>query len=81
MRGARPLVLVLALAAALAATVVACFSPSEPACAFACGPAGACPTSYVCGADDLCHRADGQGQCLLNPEDGGEDDGGADAAD
>jgi hypothetical protein len=65
--------LVAALAAALAATGAACFSPEQPACAFACGPASACPPAYACGADDLCHRADGQGQCLLSPEDAAAD--------
>jgi hypothetical protein len=63
----------LLLAAALAATLAACFDPLEPACAFSCGPNGACPASYTCAADGLCHRQDGKGTCGLNPSDGGAD--------
>ena len=80
MSAARPplgrivLVLVLVLAAVGAA---ACFSPRAPGCAFSCATDGTCPASYVCQADNLCHRQDGAGTCLLNPVDadsgGGQD--------
>ncbi|HVZ74332.1 MAG TPA: hypothetical protein VHJ20_18255 [Polyangia bacterium] len=50
-----------------------CFSPREPACPFACGPAGACPTDYVCASDGLCHRADGLGFCDVTTSDAGSD--------
>jgi hypothetical protein len=63
--------LALALLAALTAVAAACFSPQKPACAFACGPGGACPAEYTCASDGLCHRADDQGgQCDLDPVDG-----------
>lgn len=51
------------LAAALAAVMGACFSPHQPACSFACGPDEACPESYVCMSDGLCHRVDSQEPC------------------
>ena len=60
---------------ALAVGAAACFSPQQPACAFSCGPAGACPADFTCGADDLCHRNDGHGLCLLAPQDAGQDAG------
>jgi hypothetical protein len=69
----------LLLALLVAGTVAACFSPQQPACAFSCVDGGSCPTAYVCGSDGLCHRADGQGQCLLDPAVGGaRPDGAAD---
>jgi hypothetical protein len=61
------------LALALGVAAAACFSPQQPACAFSCGPAGECPADYACGADNLCHRDDGLGQCLIAPQDGGPD--------
>jgi hypothetical protein len=61
------------LALALAVAAAACFSPQQPACAFSCGPAAACPVDYTCGGDGLCHRDDGHGLCLLAPQDGGSD--------
>lgn len=77
MRRSAWLVMLLAGLAGLGAG--ACFDPLKPACAFACGPGGACPDEYTCGADDLCHRTDGVGQCTLSsPQDGGND--GQDAA-
>jgi hypothetical protein len=60
----------------LLATLGACFSPREPACAFSCANNGPCPPDYVCGSDNLCHRADDAGVCLFEPVDGG--DGGPD---
>jgi len=68
-QGLVPLALLLAALAA-----AACFSPREPACAFSCATDGACPTSYVCGSDGLCHRMDGAGVCLLDQLDGGAGD-------
>jgi hypothetical protein len=61
------------LLAALGAGAASCFSPMKPACTFACGPGGACPDEYLCASDNLCHRADGQGQCDLSPSDAGAD--------
>lgn len=61
------------LALALAVAAAACFSPQQPACAFSCGPAGACPADFTCASDNLCHRNDGHGLCLLAPQDGGPD--------
>ena len=61
------------------ATFGGCFAPREPACAFSCGPGDACPTDYACGTDNVCHRVDGLGMCLIAPQnDGGPS--GADAA-
>ncbi len=68
------------LALALAVAAAACFSPQQPACAFSCGPAGACPADFTCAADNLCHRNDGHGLCLLPPQDGGETSDAHDAA-
>jgi hypothetical protein len=68
--GLVPLALLLGALAAAAA----CFSPREPACAFSCATDGACPASYVCRSDGLCHRMDGAGVCLLDPPDGGAGD-------
>jgi len=65
--------LALAVFVAALATAAACFSPKEPACAFSCATDGTCPASYVCGSDNLCHRADDAGTCLLDPVDGGSD--------
>ena len=77
MRGRPPLAI--ALLAGLAALAAACFSPQEPACAFACGPGGACPAKYTCASDGLCHRTDGLGgQCSLDPVNGSAPDGAAD---
>jgi len=72
----------LALALGVAGAAFAgCFSPQQPACAFSCGPAGECPADYTCGADDLCHRNDGVGQCLLAPQDAAADGTAAEAGD
>jgi hypothetical protein len=72
----------LALTLAMAAAAFAgCFSPQQPACAFSCGPAGECPADYTCGADDLCHRNDGVGLCLLPPQDAASDAAASDAGD
>jgi hypothetical protein len=78
MRG-RP-TLAIALLAGLAAVGAACFSPQKPACAFACGPGGACPDDYVCASDGLCHRQDESagGHCDLDPVNGSAPDGAAD---
>jgi hypothetical protein len=68
MRGARLALLVLGpMIAALATGSGACFSPHQPACAFSCAVSHECPTGYACGGDGLCHRADGQGHCSLDP--------------
>jgi hypothetical protein len=64
----------LALLLGALAAAAACFSPREPACAFSCATDGACPASYVCRSDGLCHRMDGAGVCLLDPPDGGAGD-------
>jgi hypothetical protein len=37
-------------------SVVACFSPSEPEGAVACGANGACPPGFACAADNRCYR-------------------------
>jgi hypothetical protein len=73
--------LVLTFALALGVAVSSCFSPLQPACAFSCATTGSCPAAYVCASDGLCHRADGQGLCLLAPVDGGVDGGPDGAAD
>jgi len=64
-----------AMLGALAASA-GCFSPREPACAFSCATDGACPTSYVCRSDGLCHRQeqdDSAAACPLDPGDAGVD--------
>ena len=40
----------------LALGTAACFDDPAPACSLACGEAAACPSGYVCGAGDVCHR-------------------------
>jgi hypothetical protein len=70
---ARSTTLLMFLAAALAATLAACFDPLQPSCAFSCGPNGSCPAAYTCGGDGLCHRDDGAGTCGIAPSDGGAD--------
>jgi hypothetical protein len=57
----------------LALALAGCFAPHEPACAFSCGPGGACPEAYSCGTDNLCHRDDGVGVCLIAPQDAQSD--------
>jgi len=69
----RPTLVLALCAAALAAAIGACFSPHEPACAFACGPDKACPESYVCMSDGLCHRSGSQETCPPLPADSGAD--------
>jgi len=66
-----------ALAVGWAALTTGCFSPTKPACAFSCqSETHACPVSYVCGADGICHRDDVEaGVCGLSPA----TDAGADA--
>jgi hypothetical protein len=55
-------------AAILLASLVGCFSPKQPACAFSCVVApNRCPESYACGADGLCHRAGADSACTLTP--------------
>ena len=39
-----------------ALALAGCYSPPEPDCGFACGPAGACPADYTCADDHQCHR-------------------------
>jgi plastocyanin len=41
---------------ALLALIAACYSPPKPDCGFLCGPQGACPQGYTCGADNVCKR-------------------------
>jgi len=44
------------LVAAAPLVLVACYKTPKPNCTFSCGPGGACPDGYVCGADDnVCH--------------------------
>jgi hypothetical protein len=54
------------LGVALAALLLAagCFSPTEPACSFLCGPADPkCPDDYVCLADGYCHLSGHTEKC------------------
>jgi hypothetical protein len=60
-------------ATVVVALVASCFSPRQPACAFSCAGDGVCPPDYVCGSDNLCHRTDDAGVCLLEPVDAGSD--------
>jgi hypothetical protein len=68
------LVAVLAMAFGLGLGAGACFSPNQPACAFSCAEAGACPSGYTCGADKFCHKEGATGICPL------DDAGSVDAA-
>jgi hypothetical protein len=52
------------LLVAIALGVGGCYSPDEPACSFACGPAGECPEHYSCQADGYCHLR-GSGPCAF----------------
>lgn len=36
--------------------MAACYSPTQPACGFRCGPSDQCPNDYVCASDGWCHR-------------------------
>jgi hypothetical protein len=49
----------------VAILATACFNKPQPACAFLCGPANACPDNYTCAADNRCHlvTASGLAQC------------------
>src|SRR5829696_5677668 len=38
----------------IALVAVGCYDVPKPDCGFRCGPAGACPSDYTCGADDHC---------------------------
>lgn len=38
------------------ALATACYSPTQPACGFRCGPNDQCPEDYVCAQDGWCHR-------------------------
>jgi hypothetical protein len=49
----------LALALSVAFALVACYAPSLPNGKQQCGPNGACPSGYQCGADNHCYK---QGQ-------------------
>jgi hypothetical protein len=62
-----------ALALLASATLFsACFSPQQPACAFSCAmPPGSCPSGYTCGADQICHSDNNQGECPLGGQDAG----------
>jgi hypothetical protein len=72
----------LAGVAALGASLAACFSPLQPPCAFSCSVDQACPASYTCGGDGLCHHAGSAGFCALDPADGATSaPDGADAGD
>jgi hypothetical protein len=68
------LLLGLAMVFGIGLTAGACFNPNQPACAFSCADAGACPDGYTCGADKFCHRNGATGLCPL------DDAGAADAA-
>jgi len=69
----RPTLTIVLAAFALAGALTACFSPLEPACAFSCGPDQACPESYACMADGLCHRVGSQAPCMSPGADAGAD--------
>lgn len=73
-----------ALAVGWAALTTGCFSPAKPPCAFSCqSESHACPASYTCGSDGICHRDDADAAiCGLSPAaDGGTDaEAGEDAA-
>lgn len=58
-------VLLIALTAlVVGGSVVSCFSPREPPCAFSCArPPHACPPDYTCGNDGYCHRVDATAAC------------------
>jgi hypothetical protein len=43
------------LVALSGAIVTACYEVPRPACGFVCGPDGACPDSYTCASDHICH--------------------------
>ena len=54
--------------------VTACYETPKPACMFLCGEGGACPTGYVCVAEDnRCHRDDPGGPAAC-PDDLPEDE-------
>lgn len=66
MRGCAPWLL------ALFSLFSGCFSPRQPACAFACvAPPHSCPSGYTCGNDGICHSDNNQGECPLSGQDGG----------
>lgn len=39
------------------ALMAACYSPTQPACGFRCGPSDQCPDDYFCAGDGWCHRS------------------------
>lgn len=51
----------------------ACFSVSEPACSYRCGPNAACPERYTCGADGYCHLDDHDAGICTFPDAAGVD--------
>lgn len=48
----------LAWSLVVAVSLAACYETPKPPCMFLCGEGGACPTGYVCEADNRCHRDD-----------------------
>jgi hypothetical protein len=64
--------------------LTACFNPARPGCAFSCAGDGLCPSGYSCGTDQICHRDDGLGACLLGdaavPSDAAPSDAARDAS-
>ena len=49
----------LAVCAFAACVLAACYEPPHPACGFACGTQGECPSGYTCNLDDgACHADD-----------------------
>lgn len=64
------------LVGALAAVLLAaCYETPKPPCMFLCGDDGACPTGYVCVAEDnRCHRDDPGGPAACPDELPGDDD-------
>ncbi|MDQ3336683.1 MAG: Ig-like domain-containing protein [Myxococcota bacterium] len=48
----------------VALVAVGCYDAPQPDCGFRCGPAGACPSDYSCGADNRC-RLNGSSPTLV----------------
>lgn len=54
--------------------LVGCYNVPTPDCGFACGPAGACPSSYACNATtNRCEREGAQPSCMSAAFDAGID--------
>jgi hypothetical protein len=46
-----------------ALAMAGCFEPTEPICAYLCGPSMSCPTHYECRGDNYCHKVGTTGDC------------------